>query len=59
MNRKKGPAFQLFLTQREVYGQPQAAHEGLDFYFIYVYIFATSYCFFFFPLCMTQYSFIS
>lgn len=38
MNRKKGSAFQIFLTQREVYCQPQAAHESLDFYYIYVYI---------------------
>lgn len=39
MNRKKGSAFQVFLTQGEVYGQPQAAHESLDLYFLHVYIF--------------------
>lgn len=39
MNRKKGSAFQVFLTQGEVYGQPQAAHESLDLYFLHMYIF--------------------
>lgn len=39
MNKKKSSAFQIFLTHGDVYGQPQAAHENLNLYFLHAYIF--------------------
>lgn len=45
MNRKKGPAFQIFITQAETYGEPQTSHDSL-------YCFISSMCMFLVPFTM-------